>query len=99
MQVDEGVDHHLDGNDTNQDTFDPDDEFSQDEIVQVEQEASRPMLLFYSGRVLTKQELLADLPSREVVDRLVAKFLNSDDPSLCKSSSRIGRVQITDLPS
>lgn len=57
---------------------------SEDEIVEVEQDANRPTLLFYGGRVPTKQELLADLPAREVVDRLIAKFLNSDDPTLGK---------------
>ncbi|PCH01896.1 Transcription factor [Penicillium occitanis (nom. inval.)] len=55
---------------------------SEDEIVEVEQDANRPTLLFYGGRVQSKQELLADLPAREVVDRLIAKFLNSDDPTL-----------------
>lgn len=59
---------------------------SEDEIVEVEQDANRPTLLFYGGRVPTKQELLADLPAREVVDRLIAKFLNSDDPTLGKLS-------------
>ncbi|KAI7968098.1 hypothetical protein EIK77_007853 [Talaromyces pinophilus] len=57
---------------------------SEDEIVEVEQDANRPTLLFYGGRVQSKQELLADLPAREVVDRLIAKFLNSDDPTLGK---------------
>ncbi|KAL3704883.1 hypothetical protein TMatcc_008555 [Talaromyces marneffei ATCC 18224] len=65
--------------------FDDDDflgDDSEDEIVEVEQDANRPTLLFYGGRVPAKQELLADLPAREVVDRLIAKYLNSDDPSL-----------------
>lgn len=57
---------------------------SEDEIVEVEQDANRPTLLFYGGRVPTMQELLVDLPAREVVDRLIAKFLNSDDPTLGK---------------
>ncbi|EED16281.1 C6 transcription factor, putative [Talaromyces stipitatus ATCC 10500] len=50
--------------------------------VEVEQDASRPTLLFYGDRVPTKQDLIADLPEREVVDRLIAKFFNSDDPML-----------------
>ena len=57
---------------------------SEDEIGEVEQDANRPTLLFYGGRIQSKQELLADLPAREVVDRLIAKFLNSDDPTLGK---------------
>lgn len=59
---------------------------SENEVVEVEQDANHPTLLFYGGRVPTKQELLAELPAREVVDRLIAKFLNSDDPTLGKWS-------------
>lgn len=59
---------------------------SDNEVMEVEQDANRPTLLFYGGRVPTKQELLADLPQRELVDRLIAKFLNSDDPMLGKLS-------------
>lgn len=71
---------------------------SEDEIVEVEQDANRPTLLFYGGRVPSKQELLADLPQREVVDRLVAKFLNSDDPSLGKLFCLNGLKDNADLP-
>lgn len=55
---------------------------SGDEMVEVERDANRPTLLFYGGSVPSKQELLADLPDRSTLDRLIAKFLNSDDPTL-----------------
>lgn len=63
------------------------DDESNEEISAVEMDATRPTLLFYEGRIPSKQELIADLPEREVVDRLIAKFFNSDDPSLGQLSS------------
>jgi hypothetical protein len=45
-------------------------------------DSSRPSLLFGLGRPPSKTELLADLPERQVVDRLIARFLNSGDPML-----------------
>ncbi|KAH8700829.1 hypothetical protein BGW36DRAFT_317045 [Talaromyces proteolyticus] len=45
-------------------------------------DSSSPALLFYSGRALTKEELIADLPERSISDRLMARFLNSGDPTL-----------------
>lgn len=45
-------------------------------------DSSRPSLLFGLGKPPSKEELLADIPPRPVADRLIARFLNSGDPSL-----------------
>lgn len=50
----------------------------------IEHNANRPTLLFHGGRVPTKQEILADLPDRATMDRLIGRFLNSGDPTLCE---------------
>jgi hypothetical protein len=55
---------------------------SADEMSELEHEANRPTLLFHGGRVPTKQELIADLPDRSTVDRLMGRLLNSEDPTL-----------------
>ncbi|OKL56423.1 hypothetical protein UA08_08117 [Talaromyces atroroseus] len=55
---------------------------STDEMVKLEHEANRPTLLFHGGRVPTKQELIAELPDRSTVDRLMGRLLNSEDPTL-----------------
>jgi hypothetical protein len=47
-------------------------------------DSSRPSLLFGFGTPPSKDELLADIPPRPVADRLIARFLNSGDPSLGK---------------
>lgn len=47
-------------------------------------DSSRPSLLFGLGKPPSKEELLADIPPRPVADRLIARFLNSGDPSLGK---------------
>jgi hypothetical protein len=56
-------------------------ELSDEETDEMD-DSSRPSLLFGLGRAPSKNELLADLPQRQVVDRLLARFLNSGDPIL-----------------
>ncbi|KAF7714820.1 Fungal Zn(2)-Cys(6) binuclear cluster domain-containing protein [Penicillium ucsense] len=41
-----------------------------------------PALLLGMARPITKDEVLADIPSRSVADRLVSKFLKSAEPAL-----------------
>ncbi|KAL1966397.1 hypothetical protein VTN77DRAFT_4539 [Rasamsonia byssochlamydoides] len=60
-----------------------DDETSEDSEIEPEMDdSSRPSLLFGLGKPPSKEELLADIPPRPVADRLIARFLNSGDPSL-----------------
>lgn len=43
---------------------------------------SSPALLLGTGRPLTKEELLVDIPPRSTADRLISRFLKTSDPSL-----------------
>ena len=75
-----------------------DDANSEDDVHEEADEihdSSRPALLFYSGRVLSQEELIADLPERTLSDRLISRFLNSGDPSLgmCTASRYITKEQ------
>ena len=45
-------------------------------------ESSGPTLLIGIGRPYSKDELLADIPSRPVLDRVISRYFNSSDPSL-----------------
>ncbi|KAJ5966540.1 hypothetical protein N7481_013254 [Penicillium waksmanii] len=46
------------------------------------EEDSSPTLLLGMSRPITKEELLLDIPSREIADRLVSRFLKTSEPSL-----------------
>jgi hypothetical protein len=43
---------------------------------------SSPALLLGTGRPLSKEELLVDIPPRSTADRLVSRFLKTSEPSL-----------------
>ncbi|KAN0078604.1 Fungal specific transcription factor domain containing protein [Elaphomyces granulatus] len=46
------------------------------------EESSGPTLLIGMGKACSKDELLADIPSRAVLDRVISRYFNSSDPSL-----------------
>lgn len=50
-------------------------------------ESTRPdmSLLFRPGSRVTKLELIAALPQKGVVDRLVSRYFNSNSPAIRKS--------------
>lgn len=43
---------------------------------------SSPALLLGTGRVMTKEDVLVDIPPRSIADRLVSRFLKTSEPSL-----------------
>ncbi|OQE22551.1 hypothetical protein PENSTE_c010G04977 [Penicillium steckii] len=45
-------------------------------------DSSSPNLLLGMSRPVTKEELLIDIPSREITDRLISRFLKTTEPSL-----------------
>lgn len=49
-------------------------------------DSSSPNLLLGMSRPVTKEELLIDIPSREITDRLISRFLKTTEPSLSKHS-------------
>lgn len=70
-----GVRDYLDehGNDSD----DPSDGVENDPFNE-----SSPALLLGMGRPVTKEEVLVDMPSRSIVDRLVSRFFKTSEPSL-----------------
>lgn len=46
-----------------------------------------PTLLLGMSRPITKEELLVDIPPREIADRLVSRFLKTTEPSLSECFS------------
>lgn len=46
---------------------------------------SSPALLLGTGRSMTKEEVLVDIPPRSIADRLVSRFLKTSEPSLSTS--------------
>ncbi|KAJ5092946.1 hypothetical protein N7456_008807 [Penicillium angulare] len=68
-----GVREYLDEQEENSDG---------DGIVQEPFENCSPVLLLGISKPVTKQEILGDIPSRMVADRLVSRFLKSSEPSL-----------------
>lgn len=49
-----------------------------------DEDSFSPNLLLGMSRPVTKEELLSDIPSREITDRLVSRFLKTTEPSLSK---------------
>jgi hypothetical protein len=67
--------------------FREDDELSEDSSSEPETfESSHPPLLFGLGKHASKEELLSDIPSRAVANRLISRYFNSGDPSLSMSN-------------
>ncbi|PTU20884.1 hypothetical protein P175DRAFT_0501517 [Aspergillus ochraceoroseus IBT 24754] len=59
------------------------DELSDEDAVEYEPvNENAPTILFGLGKTATKEELLTDLPSRTVADRLVSLFINSNQPAV-----------------
>ena len=56
---------------------------SEEEIIEDDPyNDTSPALLLGIGRLMTREELLMDIPPRSVTDRLVSRFLKTSEPAL-----------------
>lgn len=62
-------------------------EDSEDDGVEVDTiDNSSPILLLGNSRSVSKKEVLVDIPSRSITDRLISRFLKTSEPARSKLS-------------
>lgn len=62
-------------------------EDTEDDGVEVDTiDNSSPILLLGNSRSVSKKEVLVDIPSRSITDRLISRFLKTSEPARSKLS-------------